>query len=259
MTRTEPAPQEGAGDATADRRRGWQVDMCPALRASQYRVAVSRASVGEPGSPHLSIRRRQSKLVAMPRRKASKSDEPHEFVEHLLGLPAPTVSLPWTTYADMQDALGPAAKTSLADLAARDTLVVYFYPSEDEREGFAADTMSRVYRNNDGAVTQLGARTVGVSTETALNQQQIAASELFPQLLLSDEKAEVAKDLDLPTVIIDDRPEYEPLAIIIRDGKIAYVAYTYPGAAPSEYIEHILRWLAENQQTKSGARKGKAK
>jgi peroxiredoxin len=186
------------------------------------------------------------------------SNEPHEFVEHLLGLPAPTVSLPWTTYADMHDGLGPAANTSLADLAARDTLVVYFYPSDDEREGFAANTMSRVYRNNNGGITQLGARTIGVSTETALHQQELAASELFPQMLLSDEKAQVAKDLDLPTVIIDDRDEYEPLTVVIRDGKIAYVAYTYPGASPSEYAEHILCWLAENEQKKSGARKGTA-
>jgi hypothetical protein len=46
---------------------------------------------------------------------------------------APAVVLPWTTYADSHDLLGPAADTNLADLARRDKLVVYFFPAERGR------------------------------------------------------------------------------------------------------------------------------
>jgi peroxiredoxin len=185
-------------------------------------------------------------LILMPRRKANNGDEPHPFTEHLVGLLAPTVSLPWTTYADMHDELGPAANLSLAGLAARHTLVVYFFPSEDEGDGPVADTMSRVYRANDGAITQLGGRTVGVSTQTALEQQKIAGNESFPQMMLADHELKLADSLDLPTVEIEGRDEYEALSIVIRDGTIAYVVY--PIASPSGHIDSVLCWLTQNQR-----------
>jgi peroxiredoxin len=178
--------------------------------------------------------------------------EPHPLIARLVGLSAPTVILPWTTYADSHDELGEAANMSLADLAERHTLVVYFTPGEDESDGPSADTMSRVYRANDHGITQLGAQTVGVSTQTALEQQQIAVTEEFPQWMLADDKLALADDLGLPTVEIDGRDEYEPMAIIIRDGCIAHVVY--PIASPSGHIDGILRWLARRKRTKHAAR-----
>jgi DNA-binding IclR family transcriptional regulator/peroxiredoxin len=143
----------------------------------------------------------------------------------------------------MHDELGPAANMSLADLAERHTLVVYFTPGEDEGDGPSADTMSRVYRANEHGITQLGARAVGVSTQTALEQQQIAVSEEFPHLMLADDQLALADDLGLPTVEIDGRDEYEPLALIIRDKVIAHVVY--PIVSPGSHIDDVLRWLAE--------------
>ncbi len=204
------------------------------------------------------LARRNRAVVLMSRGRTSRGDEPHPFVEHLPGLLAPPISLPWTTYADSHKALGPAANTSLADLAARNTLVVYFFSSEDEGDGPTADTMSRVYRDNDGAIRQLGARTIGVSTQTALEQQEIANTELFPQMMLADDKLRLAENLDLPTVEIDGRDEYEALTIVIREGEIAYVAY--PIASPSGHIDGVLRWLTQDKQTGDGisdAREGR--
>lgn len=168
------------------------------------------------------------------------------MVEHLIGLPAPTVSVLWTTHTDNHDE--PSANTSLADLARRHTLVVYFTPSEDEGDGPTADTMSRVYKANQNGVAQLGALIVGVSTQTALEQQLIASAESFPQPMLADDKRELAKTLDLPTVKIDGRDEYEPLAIIIRDGLIAHVEY--PISSAGSHIDGVLRWLAQHEQEK---------
>lgn len=167
----------------------------------------------------------------------------------LLGLSAPRVVLPWTTYADMHDELADAANMSLADLAERHTLVVYFTPSEDEGDGPTADTMSRVYRANDGGFTQFGVRTVGISTQTALEQERIAVSEEFPQLMLADNHLALADDLRLPTVEIEGRDEYEPLAMIIHDGIIAHVVY--PIASPAGHIDEVLRWLAKHSKPRT--------
>lgn len=161
----------------------------------------------------------------------------------VLGLPAPSVALPWTTYASCHDQLGPAANTSLAALSERTTLVVYFFPAETEGN-YDADTMSRAFRESDDAIGNLKARVVGVSTQTALEQQMIATTELFPQLLLADEVLELAEALDLPTTEIDGRDEYDPLTVIIRDGIIAHVIY--PIASPKAHIKEIIEWLTRN-------------
>jgi DNA-binding IclR family transcriptional regulator/peroxiredoxin len=176
-------------------------------------------------------------------------EEVHPFAERLIGLPAPRVVLPWTTYGDIQEELGSAAKTNLADLAKRRTLVVYFTPSEDERDGPLEDTMSRVYRANEGGITQLGARVIAVSTQTAAEQQRLAVAESFSHMVLADDKLKLADALDLPTVEIDGRGEYEPLVIIIRDKVIAHVVY--PIESPSSHIDEVLRWLAQQDQRRT--------
>lgn len=48
--------------------------------------------------------------------KSRPPKEPDPAVTRVLGLSAPTVVLPWTTYADSHDELEDAANMSLADL-----------------------------------------------------------------------------------------------------------------------------------------------
>jgi peroxiredoxin len=174
------------------------------------------------------------------------TERPADLASRLLGHPAPTVSLPWTTYADMHDALGPGVNTSLAALAARGTLIVYFFPAETEGN-FAADTMSRAFRDRDNEITQARARVVGVSTQPALEQQQIAVAELFPQLLLADAELRLADELRLPTIEIDGRDEYEPMTIMLCASRIAHVIYPIP--SPSAHIAEVLSWLAQREET----------
>jgi DNA-binding IclR family transcriptional regulator/peroxiredoxin len=178
--------------------------------------------------------------------KSQPDQEPHPLIAQLVGLSAPTIVLPWTTCVEFHDELGSAANMSLADLAERHTLVVYFTPAEDEGDGPSADTMSRVYRANEHGITQLGARTVGVSAQPALEQEQLAVNEEFSHWMLADDKLALADDLVLPTVEINGRDEYEPLALIIRDKVIVHVVY--PIASPGSHIDDVLRWLAQNDQ-----------
>jgi peroxiredoxin len=175
------------------------------------------------------------------------NEEPHPLVARLVGLAAPRISLPWTTYAYSHDLLGANANTSLAVIASYETLVAYFFPAESEDDPPDANTMSRVFRDTCNDIAQHGAQVVGVSTQTALAQQQIAAAESFGHLLLSDSEMKLADALRLPTVEIDGRDEYEPITTVIRDGRIARVVY--PIASPRAHIPEVLAWL---QNTASG-------
>ena len=161
----------------------------------------------------------------------------------LVGLQAPSVVLPWTTYAACHDQLGPAANTSLAAISEWVTLVVYFFSAENEGT-YDANTMSRAFRDADDAIGNLKVRTVGVSTQTTHEQQTIATIELFPQLLLADEDMALAEALDLPTLQVNGRNEYEPLTVIIRNGYIAHVIH--PIVSPREHIAKVLDWLTQN-------------
>lgn len=178
------------------------------------------------------------------------ADDADALIKRLTGLSAPEVALPWTTYADCHDLLGPAASMSLSALAIHDTLVVYFFPAEDEEDGPAANTMSRVYRSSYHDISRLGARVVGVSTQTALQQQEIALAELFPQLLLADDELRLADSLLLPTTEVAGRDEYEPITLLIRGGVIAQAIYPIP--FPRTHIPEVLAWLEGDGGERAG-------
>jgi peroxiredoxin len=180
------------------------------------------------------------------------NEPPHPLIRRLTGLTAPTVVLPWTTYSDLGEELGSAATTSLARLARRRTLVVYFTPGEDEGDGPSADTMSRAFRAHDHGIGQLGAMTVGVSTQTALEQQRVATAEEFPQMMLADDQLRLADDLDLPTIEGDGRVEYQCLTLIIHEGRIAHIIY--PIELPGHHLDQVLYWLAHRNTRKPAAR-----
>jgi len=173
------------------------------------------------------------------------SKSPQALIKRLVGRAAPNLSLPFTTYANHHDLEVRSAEISLADIASRHILVVYFFPSEDEDEGPVANTMSRVYRTYNDEIRGLGGRIVGVSTQTALAQQQIALAELFPQLLLSDSKLVLAEALGLPTKEIAGKDEYLPFAVLIRDGVIAHAIY--PIDSPRAHMAEILAWLDQTK------------
>jgi peroxiredoxin len=170
-------------------------------------------------------------------------EDAEDVVKRLTGLPVPEIALPWTAYADHHDLLRPAASMSLADLAKRDMLVAYFFPAEDEEDGPSVNTVSRAYRSSYHEISRLGARIVGISTQAASRQRQIALTELFPQLLLADDELWLAEALWLPTTEVADRYEYEPMTLLVRDGLIAQVIY--PIASPRAHIAQVLGWLQE--------------
>ena len=113
------------------------------------------------------------------------ADDADALIKRLTGLSAPEVALPWTTYADCHDLLGPAASMSLSALALHDTLVVYFFPAEDEEDGPATNTMSRVYRSSYHDISRVGCpHRRREHPNRCCSSKRLLLAELFPQLLL---------------------------------------------------------------------------
>jgi peroxiredoxin len=191
------------------------------------------------------IRRARKHRRTVENRDQSKQPSPgrQALTRRLAGRLAPTVELPWTTYADCHELLGAAANTSLARLAARRTVVVYFFASTGE-EDTAAGTLPGVFRDQEDAISRLGARLVGVSAQTALEQQRLAVDELYNNLLLADERLALADALGPPTLDVAGRDRYEPLTLVLRAGRIAHVFH--PASSPSAHVAQVLAWLAQN-------------
>lgn len=176
----------------------------------------------------------------------SDLDPQHSLASsRLVGLPAPRMRLPWITYEDKdrREMLGPNAYTSLAELALKHPLIVYFYAVVGQSDP-AADTLCNVFRDRDYTFLDMGLKTVGISTQTPLEQLEMASADLLPPHHLSDERLDLADDLDLPTKDVDGRDYYEPLIMVISNQRIEKVFF--PVRSPRAEITQVISWAARN-------------
>lgn len=165
--------------------------------------------------------------------------DPEALIARLTGAPLPTTGLTWThEHPDV-----PLARISLAQLAARQTLLVYLTPAEGATSP-TADTMGRALRDLQDALHDLGVHTVGISTQPIAEQQEFADSELFTQRLLSDLDLVLANILGLSFTVVNARVEYRPIILIARRGRIAHVIY--PIDSPRVSARDALDWLTRH-------------
>jgi peroxiredoxin len=178
------------------------------------------------------------------------------LIGSLVGRSLPARGLQWIE--DHPDTpLGPFARQSLAELASRETLLIYLAPAEVEDEPSGADTMGRAYRDQQDALHDLGVHTIGVSTQPLSEQHELADVELFKQTLLADERLVLARTLGLPVTIRSARAiEYQPIVLIVKDGRIAHVIY--PIGSPRASAKEALEWLAAHVSGHPGRAKSDA-
>jgi peroxiredoxin len=171
--------------------------------------------------------------------------DPEALIGRVIGVPLPTTGLRWTEgHPDLRPR--PVERSSLAAFAARHTLLVYLAPAEDDRDP-EADTMGRALRDLDDALLDLGVDTVGISTQAVGEQHDVAGSELFTQRLCSDPDLVLATTLGLPITTIDGKVEYEPVILIVEEGRIAHVIY--PVVSPRASAREALDWFTEQTGT----------
>ena len=165
--------------------------------------------------------------------------------DHLAGMALPEISLPSTAGADL-------------DLRheAAGTLVLYIYPRTgkpgvpllpgwDEIPGARGCTPeSCAFRDAHGELEQLGARVLGLSSQSLEDQHEFAARVGLPYPLLSDPELELAAALRLPTFEAGGMRLYKRLTIVARGDEIAHVFY--PVFPPDRHAAEVVAWLRQN-------------
>ena len=163
--------------------------------------------------------------------------------DHLPGMRLPSVSL-MSTEGD------------LADLSAlTGTTIVYCYPLTgrpdqnlppgwDEIPGARGCTpQSCAFRDHHAELRELGARVFGLSTQNTAYQREASGRLHLPFLLLSDEKREFARALELPTFEAEGMTLIKRLTLVIEEGEILKVFY--PVFPPGKNAEEVADWLSE--------------
>jgi len=165
---------------------------------------------------------------------------------HLTGLKLPSVTLPATS----------GEPVNLAKLKGRTVLYVYprtGVPGVDPPPGWdmipgarGCTPQSCSFRDHFAELKKLGAAHVyGLSTQDTAYQREAAERLHLPFPVLSDEKLELARALNLPTMEVADLVLIKRMALIVDDGRITQVFY--PVFPPDRNAGDVLEWLKENQ------------
>jgi peroxiredoxin len=184
---------------------------------------------------------RQENIHEVPQGLPVPTDE--GACDHLPGMRFPSVSL-MSTAGDQVD---------LSALTG--TTIVYCYPLTgrpdqnlppgwDDIPGARGCTpQSCAFRDHHAELRELGARVFGLSTQDTAYQREASGRLHLPFLLLSDEKREFARALELPTFEAEGMTLIKRLTLVIEEGEILEVFY--PVFPPGKNAEEVADWLSE--------------
>ena len=165
---------------------------------------------------------------------------------HLKGMAIPSISLPATD----------GTLVTLADLGGR--TVVFAYPRTGEPGKIAlVDDWDMIpgargctpqncsFRDLFAELKAAGAAHVfGLSTQTRAYQTEMASRLHLPFAVLSDDKLQLTRALELPTMEVAGLTMIKRLALIIDKARITHVFY--PVFPPDRNAADVLAWLKEN-------------
>lgn len=102
------------------------------------------------------------------------------------------------------------------------------------------------FRDHYHDIQQLGIGAVfGLSTQDTAYQKEAAERLHLPFPLLSDERLEFARALNLPTFEVDGMTLIKRLTLILHDGAIEHVFY--PVFPPDSNAPSVIHWLVERK------------
>ena len=181
-------------------------------------------------------------LSALPNNLPTPRDD--GACNHLIGKPLPDVFLASTQ------------NTSINLSTIKGWLVVYCYPMTgkpgiplpsgwDEIPGARGCTpQSCAYRDNFAAFGRLKTQVFGLSTQPAEYQLEAANRLALPYLLVSDEKLDFARALNLPIFYVEDMQLIKRLTLIVHNGVIQHCFY--PVFPPDKNAEEVIDWLTSH-------------
>jgi peroxiredoxin (alkyl hydroperoxide reductase subunit C) len=165
---------------------------------------------------------------------------------HLVGMTIPPVDLVATDDTSV----------TLSDLRGR--TVVFAYPRTGEpgkislvddwdmipgARGCTPQTCS--FRDLFAELKAAGANQVfGLSTQSNDYQAEMASRLHLPFAVLSDEKLQLARALNLPAMEVAGLTLIKRMALVVDDGRITHVFY--PVFPPDRNAGDVLEWLKEN-------------
>jgi peroxiredoxin len=167
--------------------------------------------------------------------------------DHLEGTTLPALALPSTSGGEVN-----------VREAARGTLVLYLYPRTgrpgeplppgwDDIPGARGCTpQSCAFRDHYAELQDLDVGAVyGLSTQDTAYQREAVERLHLPFALLSDEKLEFARALELPTFEVAGLTLIKRLTLVIHDGTIERVFY--PVFPPDANAADVIHWLIERR------------
>ena len=165
---------------------------------------------------------------------------------HLKGMAIPSIGLPATD----------GTLVTLADLGGR--TVVFAYPRTGEPGKIAlvddwdmipgargCTPQTCAFRDLYAELKAAGAKHVfGLSTQSNAYQVEMASRLHLPFAVLSDDKLQLTRALELPTMEVAGLTMIKRLALIIDKARITHVFY--PVFPPDRNAADVLAWLKEN-------------
>jgi peroxiredoxin len=161
---------------------------------------------------------------------------------HLIGMAMPHITLPSSAGRQIDLGALPTGRT-----------VIYCYPrtgrpGEQMPQGWDAIPGARgctpqscSFRDHHRELEDLGARILGLSTQTTEEQLEVAERLHLPFELLSDAELRFARALRLPTFEAGGMILIKRLTLVVLDGVIEHVLY--PVFPPDENAIVVLDWL----------------
>jgi peroxiredoxin len=163
---------------------------------------------------------------------------------HLTGLRLPSVALAATD----------GTTVDLSKLSGRTLIYVYprtGVPGQPLPEGWdqipgarGCTPQSCSFRDHFAELKRLGvARVYGLSTQDTAYQREAAERLHLPFAILSDERLELARAINLPTFTAAGMTLLKRMALVIDDGIITEVFY--PVFPPDKNAEKVIVWLQQ--------------
>lgn len=150
----------------------------------------------------------------------------------------------------------PASSGSAVDLSTLSGLTILFcYPRTGAPGETVPDSWNAIsgargctpqacsFRDLSKEFLQLGVSHIfGLSTQDTAYQQEVKERLHLPFQLLSDEKLEFTKALNLPTFAWEDKQVLKRLTMTIQDRKVVKV--WYPVFPPDKNASEVVHWLS---------------
>ena len=169
---------------------------------------------------------------------------------HLLGRNIPDIILPST-------------KDSFLDLSniTRKYCILYFFPMMaiskndlpsdwNDIPGARGCTSQNIsFSEHNAELEKFDVMAIGISSQTIYELEQLYSLRKLSQILVSDNKLEFQKRLNVPTFDMDGKTMYKRLTLVVKDSKIIKVFY--PVFPPDRHIFKILEWLENNSFSKN--------